>query len=129
MNREQETSLRRLEARVSVGPASPPALPIRGETSDGLVFTEVDGVTVIISVKGAYKIPAVRSYPTGLDSAANAPSLWKDQERWDLDNRDEARKRRTGHLRPIVGLDLRCGHPDCLCCGENTARLRGRSLG
>jgi hypothetical protein len=105
------------------------ALPIRHEGSDGLIFTEVDGVTVIIGVQGGYKIPAVRSYPTGVQSAIHARSLWDTQYRWDLDNQLDARNRRTGHLSPIINKELKCGDKHCLCIDENAARLRSRSLG
>lgn len=104
-------------------------LPIQFENSDGLVFTEVDGVTVIIGIQGGYKIPAIRTYPTGIESVVNARSLWEQQREWDISNPVEARRRRTGHLRPVVTDELKCGDIDCPCSTDNAARLRSRSLG
>ena len=128
MNNRQEAAIRRLQEALVSQRNVTVTVPVQFENGDGLVFTEVDGVTLIIGVQGGYKIPAIRSYPTRIESAVNARSLWQQQGEWDLSNPVEARRHRTGHLRPTVGNDLKCGANDCPCSNENTARLRSRSL-
>jgi hypothetical protein len=129
MNDSQEAAIRRLQEALMSQRNVKIASPLQFENSDGLVFTEVEGVTVIIGLQGGYKIPAIRTYPTGIESVVNARSLWQQQMEWDIDNPLEAQRRRTGHLRPVVTKELKCGDKDCSCSTENAARLRGRSLG
>lgn len=104
-------------------------LPIKGE-SNGHVFTEVDGVTVIITKKsynpeGGYKVPALRSYPelgkpTNLEAAVKARTYFDDQAPDPTFD--------TGHLGPIVRpTDLKCGNRACRCSTEATDRLRHRA--
>ena len=106
------------------------ALPIRGE-SDCYVFTEVQGVTVLITRKsynprGGYKVPAVRSYtetvaPTNLDAAVRAKKLF------DAQNPDPNCK--YGHLNPLVDTDWKCGNVSCRCSSESYQRRMERSIG
>jgi hypothetical protein len=78
---KQKQKLDQLEDELGIARGT---LPIRGQ-SEGYVFTEVAGVTVLIARKssnprGGYIVPAVSSYtetvtPTNLDAAigANVP--------------------------------------------------------
>jgi hypothetical protein len=47
-------------------------LPNIGTSTQGYVFTEVQGVTVCIGPDGGYILPAVRSYQNSLQAAVNA---------------------------------------------------------
>src|ERR1035438_3947534 len=129
MNNTQRVAITRVEDALRSERTIPVTLPIRFEDNEGLVFTEVDGVTVIIGLRGGYKIPAIRTYPTGIESVVNARSLWDQQREWDINNPIEAGDHRTGHLRSIMINELRCGDTGCPCVSENAARRRSRSLG
>lgn len=108
------------------------ALPITGEI-EGYIFTEVDGVTVVITQRsgstprGGFKVPSVRRYGKGLDAAVNARNLWARQNGRDIVN-PNAGSFVTGHFGPVVGTDWYCGDANCGCSGENPARRRDRSL-
>ena len=123
MNSSQKSAMQELESALGH------RIPVFQDSARGLVFTEVNGVTVIIGAQGSYKIPAVRTYPTGIESAINARSLWNTQKQWDRENPQEAHKRRTGHFSPIVDEGLKCGNNECPCQKENAARRQSRSLG
>jgi hypothetical protein len=104
-------------------------LPNMGE-NDGYLFTEVQGVTVLIGRNGGYKVPALRRYDNpSLEAAVNARVLWEKQKRRDDADSVKARALRTGHLSPIVHTDLRCGHPHCPCMVEGIVGRQRRSLG
>ena len=79
MNNAQRVAIGRVQDALMSQRNVRVVLRIQSENTDGLVFTEVDGVTVIIGVQGGYKIPAIRSYPTGVDSVVNVRSLWQQQ--------------------------------------------------
>lgn len=127
MTSEQEKKLGQLEKELSLGCGT---LPICGE-SEGYVFTEVQGITVLITRKssnprGGYLVPSLRSYaervnPTNLDAAVRARDLFGRQ------THDPSRK--YGHLNPIVCLDWKCGNPSCPCSIEAYERRVARSIG
>jgi len=107
-------------------------LPVRGVSREGYVFTEVDGVTVILTLKsynlrGGYKVPSVRTYtetvaPTNLDAAVNANKLFEGQTP-DPD-------RNTGHLGPIVDpSNWKCGSRSCRCNSESYEQRLIRGIG
>jgi len=102
--------------------------------STGVLFTEVDGVTVTLAPNGLLNVSAVRSYqwpkyPTPVIAAACAGELWKRQKARDDANIERARRWRTGHLAPIVGHDLKCGNELCPCQHESANELRRRERG
>lgn len=113
----QKQKLDQLEDELGISRGT---LPIRGESKEGYVFTEVQGVTVVITKKsynprGGYKVPAVRTYketvtPTNLDAAVRAKEIF------DKQYPDPSWK--TGHLSPIIGTDWRCGSRACPCNTE-----------
>ena len=103
-------------------------LPIRGE-SEGYVFTEVNGVTVLITRtrrnhRGGYKVPAVCTYdevfnPTNLDAARYA---------WELFSKQAPVTGRYGHRNPIISpKSWKCGNASCPCASEERERLIRRS--
>lgn len=100
----------------------------------GFLFGEVHGVTVTIAPHGLVNIPAVRTYhppkyPTPVIAAACAGELWAKQKAHDDADIDLARKRKTGHLAPIVGHNLRCANELCRCQNESGADRRRRERG
>jgi hypothetical protein len=125
-----DTHLDQLEDELGVKRGT---LPIRGQ-SEGYVFTEVDGITVLIRLKssnprGGYIVPALSSYketitPTNLDAAVGAKVLFEKQ----IPNPDH----KYGHITPIVGLDWKCGNRACPCSStppEPYERRMARSIG
>ena len=127
MNPYQQQKLDQLEDELGVTRGT---LPIKG-TREGYVFTEVHGVTVLITRKsvnprGGYKVPALHTYretkyPTNLDAAVHAKKLF--------DNQGPA-QREYGHLGPVVDLDWKCGDDYfCHCRFEPYERRVKRSLG
>lgn len=105
-------------------------LPIRGE-SERYVFTEVDGVTVIIARKstnprGGFIVPSLHTYPeiikpTNIDAAICARELFDEQS---------PVPHGTGHLGPIVrSITWQCGNPNCRCSTEPYEDRVKRSLG
>jgi hypothetical protein len=107
-------------------------LPIKGE-SEGYVFTEVDGVTVLIAPKsinprGGFIVPALHTYPekikpTNIDAAIHAKKFFDKQG---------PSQRDYGHLGPIVNLDWKCGEDYdsfCHCRWESYEQRVKRSLG
>jgi hypothetical protein len=123
MNAIQQSALVTLASRIGHPLAS------YAENSD-CVFTEVDGVTVTVGVEGAYGVPSVRTYDGGIQTAADARSLWTKQANRDALNSSKAAGYITGHLNPIVNADWRCsGDHECPCNFENDfARRRHRSF-
>jgi|ERR1039457_1782783 hypothetical protein len=130
MTAKQKGKLDQLEDELGVTRGT---LPIRGQ-SEGYVFTEVAGITVLITRKssnprGGYIVPALSSYtetttPTNLDAAVRAKALFEKQ------TPDPDRK--YGHLNPIVGMDWKCGNGACPCSSEPPEpyeRRMARSIG
>lgn len=127
ITQKQREKLNQLEDELRIPRGS---LPIRGISREGYVFTEVDGVTVVVTLKsynprGGYKLPSVRTYdetvaPTNLDAAVRARQLFDDQERENYT---------TGHLGSIVDTDWKCRDASCDCKDEPYARRMKRSLG
>jgi hypothetical protein len=125
MNAHDERKLKQLEDELHVPHGT---LPIKG-VSNGYLFTEVDGVTVLITSvshnpRGGYKIPSVCTYdevhnPTNLDAAVNARKLFQNQA-YDPN-------RKTGHLGPIVNTTWDCGDSKCRCHHEQDAEKIARS--
>lgn len=81
--------------------------------SRGVLFADVDGVTLVVYSNGLISIPAVRTYhppeyPTPIVAAVSAKELWAKQKARDDAQPETARNRRTGHLGPIVDPDLKC---------------------
>jgi|ERR1700722_20200492 len=128
-NPHQQEKLEQL--RREIGRTEP--LPIICET-DGYVFTEVDGVSVIVTkrrnprIRGGFKIPSVRKYEEGLDAALLARSLWEAQR--DRDSADPARTAEfvLGHFGPIVDCNWMCRNRSCTCQTESLERRKDRSL-
>jgi hypothetical protein len=123
MNNKQATAKAALEEKLGY------ELLVIAE-SDGRIFTEVRGVTVIIGPEGAYNIPVLRTYDEGLETAANARILWDKQRRRDESDMLKARERTSGHLNPIINTDWMCsGDMACRCQNEPDERRKHRSLG
>jgi hypothetical protein len=104
--------------------------------SRGVLFANVDGVTLMIYADGLMNIPARCSWSfdkyTHVTAAACAKELWTRQKRRDGANPRAAKKRAGGHLGPIVGPNLKCGQdrpPRCPCQDEESEVRRKRSLG
>ena len=81
--------------------------------SRGFIFGLLNGVTLTVAPNGLMNIPSVRSYhppryPSPVVAAACADELWAKQKRRDDANPELAKSRKTGHLGPIIGPDLRC---------------------
>jgi hypothetical protein len=111
------------ELRVTRG-----TLPIRGQ-SEGYVFTEVDGITALITLKssnprGGYTwcppsaLTRKRSHaPT--DAAVGAKEPFEKQ----IPDPDH----KYGHINPIVGLDWKCGNRACPCSSIPPKQFRQQS--
>ena len=102
--------------------------------SRGVLFAEVDGVTLMVYPNGLISIPAVRTYhppkyPTPVVAAASAKELWVGQKARDDASPRSAKIRRTGHLSPIVEPDLKCRNKVCLCQSETPEVRQQRSQG
>jgi hypothetical protein len=121
MNKRQMEAKRELQDKVKQ------ELPVVVESNDH-VFTRVQGVTVTIGLKGAYGLPAVRTYSEGLETAVNARPLWNRQKQRDDADPSRARARATGHLNPIVDANWRCADEGCPCKSESLAIRKHRSL-
>ena len=127
MNEKQQDTFQRLQDGLSRR-GSIQRLSVL-EIKDEFLFTEVDGVTVLIGPKGGFKIPAVRSYPeTGgpgehaIDAALDPNFFFKKQS--------QDASCATGHFHPIVGSNWKCNGAACPCQGQtNEFDLKFRSLG
>jgi len=104
--------------------------------SRGVLFADVDGVTLMIYTDGLINIPARCSWSfdkyTHITAAACAKELWTRQKRRDDANPEAAKKRAGGHLGPIVGPNLECGQdrsPRCPCQDEDPEDRRNRARG
>ena len=102
--------------------------------SCGILFADVDGVTLMVYHDGLISIPAVRTYhppdyPTPIIAAALATELWARQKARDNANLDLAKSRRTGHLGPIVDPDLKCRNKVCPCQRESSDVRQRRARG
>jgi len=90
--------------------------PLSVSEHDGVVFTEVEGVTVTIGVGGGIDIPAVRTYrESPLDAAAIANTLFRKQHEHDEDDPARASAYETGHFSPRVNFAGRCENQACRC--------------
>ncbi|MBZ5612541.1 MAG: hypothetical protein LAO23_00930 [Acidobacteriia bacterium] len=126
VNNRQKAALNRLQNELSMKHGIVQELPIRGE-DDGFVFTEVDGVTVVIGPGGGFQLPAVRTYPgTGkpgekaIDAALDPNYFFRKQ------SKDAIFK--TGHLGPTIGVNWTCGIESCPCNHESIDVRKKRSL-
>src|ERR1035437_6150227 len=102
--------------------------------SRGVLFADVDGVTLVVYPNGLISIPAVRTYhppkyPTPVVAAASAKELWARQKARDDAQPALAKSRRTGHLGPIVDPDLKCRNKVCPCHQESPAARQKRAQG
>lgn len=102
--------------------------------SRGVLFGDVDGITLVVYPNGLISIPAVRTYhppkyPTPVIAAASAKELWARQKARDDTNLDKAKTRTTGHLGPMVDPDLECRNRTCPCHSESPAVRQGRARG
>jgi len=102
--------------------------------SRGILFAEVDGITLMVYDDGLISIPAVRTYhppdyPTPIIAATLATELWAKQKARDNSNTDLSKSRRTGHLGPIVDADLKCRNKVCPCHGQSPADRQRRARG
>jgi hypothetical protein len=104
--------------------------------SPGVLFADVDGVTLMIYTDGLINIPARCSWSfdkyTDVTAAACAKELWARQKRRDDANPKAATKRAGGHLGPIVGPNLKCGQgraPRCPCQDELPEERKKRARG
>jgi hypothetical protein len=102
--------------------------------SRGVLFADVDGVTLMLYPDGLISVPSVRTYhppkyPTPVAAAASANELWARQKARDDTNPFLAQSRRTGHLGPIVGQELKCGNKICPCHRESSAERQKRAQG
>jgi len=107
MNNSQQRAKQVLQEELKKRRGITKPLPARGESEEGYFFTEVEGVTVIIGVRGRFALPAVRTYPKPLYAAIYADEEWKRQS---ADPNCV-----TGHFGPLVSTDWYCGSPDCPC--------------
>jgi hypothetical protein len=135
MNSTQREKIARLQNELRTRRGVTTALPIVAEKDD-YVFTEVEGVTVLVGAsggrgpRGGYKLPSVRTYrQKGLDAAVNARDLWERQKERDDADPAIAASWITGHLSPIVNTEWRCTSNSCPCQGEDIGQREGRSLG
>jgi hypothetical protein len=84
--------------------------------NNGIVFVEVQGVTVAIGKNGGIDIPSVRTYCNPpLDAAARADILFREQHERDENAPERAGAFKTGHLGPRVSLAGRCDQRACHC--------------
>jgi hypothetical protein len=102
--------------------------------SRGILFADVDGITLMVYRDGLISIPAVRTYhpprySTPIIAAVLAEELWTRQKTRDDGNLDTAKSRRTGHLGPIVGPDLKCRTHYCPCQRESSDVRQKRARG
>lgn len=102
--------------------------------SRGVLFADVDGVTLVVYSNGLISIPTVRTYhppeyPTPIIAAVCAKELWAKQKARDDARPETARNRRTGHLGPIVDPDLMCRNKECPCHSESLEDRQKRAQG
>jgi len=122
------------EVRKRGGNAVPNWKESNSPESRGILFADVDGVTLMVYLDGLISIPAVRTYhppryPTPIIAAALATELWTRQKARDDANRGLAKSRVTGHLGPIVDPDLKCRIGDCRCQTESQEDRQRRARG
>jgi hypothetical protein len=98
--------------------------------SRGILFADVDGITLMIYSDGLINIPAVRSWDPKkyyhITAAACANELWSRQKTRDDAGRITAKQRRTGHLDSIIGFDLKCRDAECPCQNPEEREKRAR---
>ena len=106
----------------------------RSPESRGVLFADVDGITLMVYPNGLISIPAVRTYhppkyPTPIIAAASAKELWGRQKARHDANPVLARSRSTGHLDSIVDPALKCRDKDCPCHRESPEERQKRAQG
>lgn len=124
MNDKQRQKKEVLQQEVYARRGIKKSLPDKGESKEGIAFTEVERVTVIIGRGGRFQLPAVRHYDNGLDAAVYADDEWKKQD----SHPSTATRFGTGHLSPIVGTDWFCESKSCPCKSESYGQRLKRSL-
>ena len=102
--------------------------------SRGVLFADVDGVSLMVYTDGLISIPAVRSYhspkyATPMLAALSAKELWAKQKTRDDRTLTRAKSWRSGHLSPIVHSDLKCENFVCPCQGEGPEERQRRARG
>jgi hypothetical protein len=102
--------------------------------SRGILFADVDGVSLMVYTDGLISIPAVRSYhppkyATPMLAALSAKELWAKQKARDDRDLKKAKSCRSGHLSPIVHSDLKCENSVCPCQSEDSAQGQRRARG
>ena len=127
MNTSQTEARKQLQEELRARRGIMKSLPNRGESKEGYSFTEVEGVSVIIGLRGAYQLPAVRTYPetsrpgeTALDAAVDADEHWKRQVK--------RQNYETGHFGPIVDAKWKCKDSECPCRQETYDQRLSRSV-
>ena len=127
MNSAQKKAIEKLRTELLSRRKTAESPPIE---SDGFVFTEVEGVTVLIGDRGGYRIPAVRTYrQSPLEAAAIAKELFDAQWERDRENLEEASERVTGHFSGRVNPQWYCDNKACPCHSQNDKYVRkGRSV-
>jgi hypothetical protein len=106
----------------------------KNSVSRGVLFADVNGVTLMLYPNGLISVPCVRTYhspkyPTPVVAAASANELWDRQKARDDRNPVLAQSRRTGHLGPIVDADLQCGNTLCPCHRQGPEDRQQRAQG
>jgi hypothetical protein len=135
MNSQQSDTIKEYENEMRRRGRSPTADWKESDRAEsrGVLFAEVDGVTLMVYPDGLINIPSRCSWSfdkyTHITAAACAKELWARQKRKDDDHPNAAKERAGGHLGPIVGPDLKCGIEDCPCQEELPEQRRSRAKG
>jgi hypothetical protein len=128
LNDHHQQRLRQLAAALGVAPDSLPII----DRVKGWVFTEVSGVTVLITAtsknkeNGGFIVPSLHTYterknPSNFQAAVNARKYYDEQLR-ELGSGQY--KYDYGHRGPIVNSEWKCGDPDCKCVEEPDVKRR-----
>ena len=138
MTSQQSDAVREYESEVRRRGGNP-ALDWRESNSPesrGVLFADVDGVTLMIYPNGLINIPAVCSWNIKkyyhVTAAACAKEQWTRQKRQDDKKPEAAKKRGGGHLGPVVGSNLKCAQdrsPRCPCQDEDAEDRQKRARG
>jgi hypothetical protein len=126
MNLKQQQALKRLEDRLQSERNLNLTLP-RDVENESHLFTEVDGVTVVIGLGGGYQLPAVRSYPETKNPGEKAIDAAVSARYW-FDNQSKTGTFDKGHLNPLVDKEWSCGSEVCPCYHQDRRSRKRRSL-
>lgn len=136
MTRSQDDKIKAFESEVRkrIGSRVMDWKESNSPESRGVLFADMEGVTLMVYPNGLISIPAVRTYhppkyPTPVVAAASAKELWTRQKSRDDANPETAKTRRTGHLGPIVETDLKCRNKVCPCHWERPEVRQKRAQG